>query len=60
MAKSNRTVRFDPNDLKLADELNIDVNDVSRKALKVEISFRLSPEFKNLELKKSKVLKKKR
>jgi hypothetical protein len=44
--KENRSIRFEPIDLEIADKLEIDINDVARMALKAEIFRRVSPEYK--------------
>lgn len=56
--KMNRSIRFDENQLKLADKLEIDVNEIARAALSAEISRRLTPEYKKQAAKLNKELDK--
>lgn len=56
-SKVNRTVRFDSNDLADAKTLDIDVNEISRKALSIEINFRMSPDYKKMKRDRKKLQK---
>lgn len=45
MQKVNRSIRFNDDELKIAERLEIDINQICRDALKKEISHRLTPEY---------------